>query len=101
MKTARFQIAFAALTVLAVPTLAAQTETTSATNRAPDLRELLSAPQSEMRVVSQRYQSDRGNLNRYHNLALSPGYFARFKSFYSDWLAAVKKIDPSKFSEDG
>ena len=73
----------------------------AATNRVPDLRELLSAPQSEMRAVAQRYQADRGNLTRYYSVPLSPAYYARFKLFYTDWLTALKQLDSAKFSEEG
>ena len=85
------------LACLAASRLAAQ----PATNAVPDLRTLLSTPQNEMRIVAQRYQSDRSNLSRYYSLQLAPGYYARFKLFYADWLAAVQKLDASRFSEEG
>ncbi len=100
----------AVLAALLVWPLPAQTAATSATpppasnassNRAPDLRELLSPPQNEFRAVAQRYQADRGNLSRYYNLPLSPEDYARFKSFDTEWLAAVRKIVPREFSEEG
>src|ERR1041385_7032962 len=92
-----FLLQAASLACLAALRLAAQ----SATNNVPDLRTLLSTPQNEMRVVTQRYQSDRSNLSRYYSLPLAPGYYARFKLFYADWLAAVQKLDTTKFSEEG
>ena len=65
----------------------------SARNRVPDLRELVSSFRTnEMRTVAQRYQADRGNLNRYYNVTLSPAYFDRVKWFCTDWLAALQKI---------
>ena len=93
----------AALACLATAPLAAQPVTNAAAspNTVPDLRTLLSPPQSEMRVVAQRYQADRGNLSRYYSVTLSPEYYSRFKLFYSDWLAAVRKLDAAKSSEDG
>jgi uncharacterized protein (DUF885 family) len=104
-----------ALAVLATARISAQPAAPSQTNppsteaaaparsRVPDLRELMASSYrtNEMRTVSQRYQADRGNLNRYYNVPLSPAYFARIKWFCADWLAALQKIDASKFSEEG
>jgi uncharacterized protein (DUF885 family) len=91
------------LACVATSRLAAQPATSAAAspNTVPDLRTLLSPPQNEMRVVAQRYQADRGNLSRYYSVTLSPEYYSRFKLFYSDWLAAVRKLDAAKLSEDG
>ena len=73
----------------------------------PDLRELLSSPQSELRGVLQRYQADRGSRGRLASASLppaappSPERQARMKKFHTDWLAALQKLDFDKLSRDG
>jgi uncharacterized protein (DUF885 family) len=66
----------------------------------PELRQLLSPPQNEMRAVAQRYEADRRNLTRANSFTLSPTRYARLKLFGNDWLAELKKVDTSKLSKD-
>ncbi len=68
-------------------------------NAVPDLRTLLSPPVDGMRLVTQRYEADRGNLTRRY-VVLSPTRFARLKLFYNDWLKALTKLDANKFGEE-
>ena len=74
----------------------------------PDLSKLLSPRESEMRIVIQRYEADRGNLNRFYATPSGggrgnqnrgadmvwPAQYARLKRFYTQWLAAAEKVDP-------
>ena len=87
-----------------------------------DLTPLLAAPQSEMRMVVQRYTLDRNTLSgNYANgsagrgggrgrgnpaaatpvappVPLSPGRIARLKRFDMNWQAALGKIDAAKLT---
>jgi hypothetical protein len=81
------------------PTTQTQPATTQAA--APDLQPLLSKPQPEMWAVSQRYEADRGNLNRFFTVAFSPQREARLRLFYHDWLAALDALKTESWSEEG
>jgi len=85
-----------------------------------DLKPLLAAPQSEMRLVVTRYTLDRSTLSgNYANgsagrgggrgrgnqqqaanplVPLSPARIARLKRFDGGWLAALNKIDAAKLT---
>jgi hypothetical protein len=86
-----------------------------------DLTPLLAAPQSEMRMVAQRYPLDRNTLSgNYANggrggggrggrgaapaapvappVPLSPARIARLKRFDLNWQAALGKLDAARFS---
>lgn len=90
-----------------------------------DLRTLLGQPQSEMRLVVQRYTLDRNTLNGNYlpggrgsgpggrgrggnaavaatppntSISVSPQRIARLKRFDLDWQAAVKSLDSSTFT---
>jgi len=65
-----------------------------------DLKEL-KTPESEMRSVIERYNVDRGSLTRSYPVFFSPARQARFKQFYSDWLASLDKLDFDAMSQDG
>jgi uncharacterized protein (DUF885 family) len=74
----------------------------------PDLDELLAFPQSELRGVVQRYQTDRRNLSPLGSLRgrtpappRSPEQLARMKKLYSDWIAALRKLDFDRLSQEG
>ena len=56
-----------------------------------DLKPLLEARPSEMRLVAQRYASDRVDLNRFYH-APTPHRFARLKRFGLDWAAALEAL---------
>jgi len=70
---------------------------------APDLPDLgdLDSSRSEMRAVIERYVADRGSLSRSYPVESSPARLARFKQFYSDWLAAIGKMNFDAMSLDG
>jgi len=57
--------------------------------------------QSEMRGVIERYTADRGSLTRFYSVEASSARQARMKQFYSDWLAALSKLDFDSMSPDG
>jgi hypothetical protein len=59
---------------------------------APVINELDSS-KSEMRPVIERYVADRGSLSRSYPVESSPARLARFKQFYSGWLALIGKMD--------
>src|SRR5215510_8509216 len=67
---------------------------------APDLGDLDSS-RSEMRPVIERYVVDRGSLSRSYPVESSPARLARFKQFYSDWLALIGKMNFDAMSQDG
>ncbi len=74
----------------------------------PNLKEMLAAPQSELAVVLQRFQKDRGSLGGkltklpgFPKGPVSPERAARLKKFYGDWLAALPKLDFDKLSREG
>ena len=56
---------------------------------------------SEMRPVIERYVADQGSLSRSYPVESSPARLARFKQFYSDWLALIGKMDFDAMSHDG
>jgi uncharacterized protein (DUF885 family) len=67
---------------------------------APDCGELVKQPRVAMRLVVQRYEADRGSLNRlYATLPDAPARHARMKRFHADWLAALRKLDADQLSE--
>jgi uncharacterized protein (DUF885 family) len=59
------------------------------------------APQSELRGLIERYTADRGSLFRFFSTDASATRHARMKQFYSDWLAALAKLNFDSMSEDG
>jgi len=64
----------------------------------PDLRDL-EPPSSEMRGIIERYTVDRGSLNRSYPVEMSPARQARLKQFYSEWLAALSRINFDALSQ--
>src|SRR5215468_11451284 len=71
-----------------------------AASDAPDLKDLDSSP-SELRSLIERYVADRGSLTRSYPVEISPARQARFKQFYSDWLATLGKLNFDAMSQDG
>src|SRR5215813_13901078 len=71
-----------------------------AASDAPDLKDLDSSP-SELRSLIERYVADRGSLSRSYPVEISPARQARFKQFYSDWLATLAKLNFDSLSQDG
>ncbi len=66
----------------------------------PDLRELVSARQSEMQAVVRRYEADRGSLSRTYSVPASPTRHARMKRFHAEWLDALEKLDGDSLSRE-
>lgn len=58
----------------------------------PDLNDLNVAP-SEMKGMIERYAVDRGSLNRSFPVDVSPARRTRLKHFYTEWLAALERLD--------
>ena len=52
----------------------------------------LSASQSEMRGLLERYATDRASLNRFYSIPFSESRRTRFRQFYSDWLGQLPKL---------
>src|SRR5262249_23344133 len=69
-------------------------------SNAPDLKDLDNS-QSEARSLIRRYVVDRGSLSRTYPMEISPSRQARFKQFYSDWLATLAKLNFDAMSQDG
>jgi uncharacterized protein (DUF885 family) len=61
-----------------------------------DLQELILKPANPMQPIAQRYELDRGNLNRTYVVAQSPARQARLKKFCGDWTKALADLDASK-----
>jgi uncharacterized protein (DUF885 family) len=60
----------------------------------------LKPPESAMRGAIERYTTDRASLARSYPVSLSPARQARFKQFYSDWLASLQKVSFDTLSQD-
>jgi uncharacterized protein (DUF885 family) len=71
-----------------------------AVSDAPDLKDLDSSP-SELRGLIERYVADRGSLSRSYPVEISPARRARFKQFYSDWLATLAKLNFDTLGQEG
>ena len=56
---------------------------------------------SEMKPSIERYVADRGGLFRTYPVENSTARQARFKQFYSDWLATIGKMNFDAMSQDG
>ncbi|HEX3152595.1 MAG TPA: DUF885 family protein [Gemmataceae bacterium] len=67
----------------------------------PDLYALVAKPLGEVRPLARAYEADQGALCRKYAMAMAPGDFARLRKFYSDWTAAVDKIDVASLSATG
>jgi uncharacterized protein (DUF885 family) len=61
----------------------------------------LSTPESEMRSLIERYTVDRGSLTRSFPVAISAARVARFRQFYSEWLAQIQKLNFDSMSQEG
>src|SRR5262249_19735701 len=64
----------------------------------PDLRELVTKPQSEMADGVRRYEADRGSLQRTYTVPTSPTRRERMRRFHSDWLEALEKVKDHRFT---
>ena len=56
---------------------------------------------SELRAIIERYVADRGSLIRSYPVESSPARQARFRQFYSDWLALLNRTNFDTFGKDG
>ncbi|HLA69384.1 MAG TPA: DUF885 family protein [Bacteroidota bacterium] len=56
---------------------------------------------SEMRVLLERFNSDRMLLNRSVPIESSPAWRTRFRQFYSEWQSALHKTDFETLSNEG
>lgn len=65
----------------------------------PDLKDLDSSS-SELRSLIERYIADRGSLLRSYPVEISPARRARFKQFYSGWLATLAKLNFDTLGQD-
>jgi dipeptidyl aminopeptidase/acylaminoacyl peptidase/uncharacterized protein (DUF885 family) len=63
-----------------------------------DLAALIARPQNEALVITRRYEADRGSLTRTYTVPLSPTRTARLRKFHTDWLNALKAIEPDTLS---
>jgi hypothetical protein len=54
-----------------------------------------------MRSLIERYTVDRGSLARSYPVFLSPARVARFRQFYSEWLAQLQKLNFDSMSQEG
>ena len=61
----------------------------------------LDSPTSEMKTSIERYSTDRFTLGRLFPVESSPARQARYKQFYSDWLATIGKLNFDAMSQDG
>ncbi|HVG18025.1 MAG TPA: DUF885 family protein [Blastocatellia bacterium] len=61
----------------------------------------LNPPQSEMRLMIERYVADRGSLSRFYTAETSPVRYARMKQFYGEWLSTIGEIKFDDMSLDG
>ena len=57
-------------------------------------------PPSRLRGVIEKYQEDRGFLNRFYSATTSPNRSARFKQLYDQQLALLSKLDFDKLNHD-
>ena len=67
----------------------------------PNLQEIIAKPISPVRMISLRFDADRGNLNRTYTVAQSPFRFARMAKFYADWSKALADLDTKKLTDAG
>src|SRR5262249_27923594 len=61
----------------------------------------LATPQSEMRGMIERYTVDRGSLTRFYTVDTSTARYNRMKQFYTEWLAALARVNFDVMSEEG
>ncbi len=101
----KFVLTLALMGSLIFPSMTSLLSTTAkaravAASDAPDLKDLDSS-NSEMRGAIERFVADRGSLTRSYPVEISSARQARFKQFYSDWMAAIGKLNFDTMSLDG
>ncbi len=80
---------------------APDTRGTSKRSETPAPDEIVDAHESEMRPLIERYTVDRGSLTRSYPVSISPARTARFRQFYSEWLAQLQKLNFDSMSQEG
>ena len=65
-----------------------------------DLRQLLTPRESEMRIVTQRYNSERRELDGFYDDPLSIQRIAKLKRFDIQWTEALGRLDARRLSRD-
>jgi len=60
-----------------------------------------SVSESEMRPLIERYTVDRASLTRSYPASISSARSARFRQFYSDWIAQLQKLNFDSMSQEG
>src|SRR5437660_3281972 len=73
---------------------------TASTDELFDTKETI-LPESEMRSLIERYTVDRGSLTRSYPASISSARQARFRQFYTDWLAQLQKLNFDSMSQEG
>src|SRR5215470_11118720 len=86
---------------LAFPGRAAIADGQKARNAARAVSEIPNGPERDMRDVIERYVADRGSLNRFFAIPMSPARHARFKQFYAEWLERLQRINFDALGQDG
>src|SRR5262245_41836560 len=76
-------------------------EVKTAPAKALDLSELVRQPRSELAEVVRQFEADRDSLMRAYPVPGSPTRHARLRSFYSDWLDALARLDPTPLTPLG
>lgn len=61
----------------------------------------LDSTESELRSIIERYTVDRGSLSRSYPVDMSATREARLKQFYTEWLAALEKVNFDALSHGG
>lgn len=61
----------------------------------------LDTSHSELRPLIERFATDRGNLNRFYAVSISPTRQARLKQFYDEWMGQLTRYDFARLSHDG
>src|SRR5687767_7892638 len=57
-------------------------------------------PPSRLRGVIEKFREDFGSVNRFYTAYTSPNRRARFRQFYSDWLAFLNKQNFDSLNHD-
>ena len=67
---------------------------------AVDLSGVAKASPNAARGVTNWFEQDRGNLQRFYQVAWSAGRDERFAKFYADWSAALDKLDTAGLNDE-
>lgn len=67
----------------------------------PSSGEIMAAETSEITPFIDRYTADRRSLDRYFDLPFSPERYARYETFFREWLSMMDGIDVEELGQDG